>query len=943
MRIIGKYFFITLLAVGIGHLSALANYVPVECVSGGCSLNVKVNGDDLNKVFPSTYSGYRVLFDATDLVQAGQSEHFKILVYSKTSSGVELISNNNITVQPKVSKRKNTLLTLDIPQFTGTKVFWMDFYKTNGDLSSTYKVTLNGYGTASAYKQANNGIIYGQNLSSLISPEIGVSFPNSVLGSTSCPDTKFNECNLQKLFFHKFSVEASTVQDLGKTSVLRDSDGTFKLKVPVVASTKWRDRTLGAHKRDSHITLKDPKISQDPNLVDNEPVSLSQVDELNVGSSLLTNFSIDEVNNELEIAVADASQPLILRSSAIAFNGKEPRAILDLDSDELTNVPSLRFANAPLVSSLRNGSFEFDGVNLYFTANGQREFIMQSINGQYPSRSAVVNVKALLAGNADTLQTKDSLLFQNASNFDSGTINISRLPPNLTIDQLFNQTTGHSLTLRGADNIVLNSQLDTNLHFPVATSGTLATLSDINSIIGPNSVNTSHILDENLLAEDFSNSSIGNSKIQNLDATDISSGLVNSARLPNHEISNVNNLATTLADKLEAGDLVDNLLSTATDKALSANQAKLLKDQIDALPRAFDSINQNLATENIDFSKYHSVFKKTVSSATNFTASGLSQGHRAYLLLQGTTPNFPAYFNLIEGAYDPNAINVVLLEVINPSPSPSVNMKVFNFQLADFMVSVRKINPVYNGPCLKVRRDSDNAEQDIYFTNSGNLDLNSLLAFTGAANAFVSKWYDQSLNAYHVEQANPSLQPQLVSAGTVLISDNGLPMLTFSDDSLENIDLRISQAYTLMTVLATNVAAQDEPTNYILSQGTFATGKIKGLFLENDNDLAAANGFSSQSVVPSNLALNSSYLLEYVYNQTTLASRIFLDSVQRSTTFLAAATGTDTQPFVIGKNSSANNSFASMNVQEIRVYNRTLADTFRQSLETNINNYFTLF
>jgi hypothetical protein len=244
---------------------------------------------------------------------------------------------------------------------------------------------------------------------------------------------------------------------------------------------------------------------------------------------------------------------------------------------------------------------------------------------------------------------------------------------------------------------------------------------------------------------------------------------------------------------------------------------------------------------------------------------------------------------------------------------------------------------------MRVRRSNDNAEQDIYFTNTGNLDTAALQLFTGSNNAFVTKWYDQSLNAYDVEQSNNSLQPQIVSGGSILLSDNGLPAIAFVDDFLQNSNAQITPSFSSLTVAATTSLIQDENNNYIFNQGSFADGKIKGLFFEDDSDIAAANGFSSQTVVPSSLLLNNSYLFSYIYNEADQESRIFIDSTLKNTADLPSSGTADNQPLVIGKNSSINNGYVSMTVQEIRIYNRVLTDLSRQSVEANINSYFNLF
>lgn len=79
--------------------------------------------------------------------------------------------------------------------------------------------------------------------------------------------------------------------------------------------------------------------------------------------------------------------------------------------------------------------------------------------------------------------------------------------------------------------------------------------------------------------------------------------------------------------------------------------------------------------------------------------------------------------------------------------------------------SFRKTNPSYSGPCIRVRRSSDNTEQDIGW--SGDLlDETALLSFVGSNNAFIRTWYDQFGTANLAETTQAS-QPRIVNAGVV--------------------------------------------------------------------------------------------------------------------------------------------------------------------------------
>lgn len=97
----------------------------------------------------------------------------------------------------------------------------------------------------------------------------------------------------------------------------------------------------------------------------------------------------------------------------------------------------------------------------------------------------------------------------------------------------------------------------------------------------------------------------------------------------------------------------------------------------------------------------------------------------------------------------------------------------------DAALALWRLTPAWTGPLVTVRRDSDNATLEVPATASGRLDTASLLAWCGAASAFVALWWDQTGNARHAGQTTPALQPRLVNAGA-LQTHAGYPVLSFS-------------------------------------------------------------------------------------------------------------------------------------------------------------------
>jgi hypothetical protein len=118
--------------------------------------------------------------------------------------------------------------------------------------------------------------------------------------------------------------------------------------------------------------------------------------------------------------------------------------------------------------------------------------------------------------------------------------------------------------------------------------------------------------------------------------------------------------------------------------------------------------------------------------------------------------------------------------------------------------SLRKLRTAYTGAAIRVRRSSDNAEQDIGFVGV-DLDAASLLSFVGANDGRVVTWYDQSLNGIDKGQPLAANQPYIVDSGALLV-ENTKPAVYRTKPSL-NTTTWMYAPHTFPTgdVLTTNV------------------------------------------------------------------------------------------------------------------------------------------
>jgi len=116
--------------------------------------------------------------------------------------------------------------------------------------------------------------------------------------------------------------------------------------------------------------------------------------------------------------------------------------------------------------------------------------------------------------------------------------------------------------------------------------------------------------------------------------------------------------------------------------------------------------------------------------------------------------------------------------------------------------SLRKLRNGYTGSCIRVRRSSDNAEQDIGFNSNNTIDLVTLNSFVGSDSAYIVIWYDQSLNGNNFIQSVQLNQFRIVVSG-VTETSNGFPTIyAYSlDSSMESSSLsHLSEGEMFMIV-----------------------------------------------------------------------------------------------------------------------------------------------
>jgi hypothetical protein len=279
------------------------------------------------------------------------------------------------------------------------------------------------------------------------------------------------------------------------------------------------------------------------------------------------------------------------------------------------------------------------------------------------------------------------------------------------------------------------------------------------------------------------------------------------------------------------------------------------------------------------------------------------------------------------------------------------------YTTADLAFSLRKLRLAYTGNCIRVRRSSDNTEQDIGFNSSDTLDTVSLLTFVGAGNGFVTKWYDQSGNTRDITQTTAAQQPQIVSSGVVL-TRNGLPCVRYSGSSI-NMGLLTSATYsvpvatTFSSVLTPLVGAASY--RYIFTIGTTAASSPFHAFCYRaggtqedwitEDALYFGNGFgvgrNPRLISNGQQFLNGGQYVTFGTINSTLNILDVNNSVSTTRVNNAAALPTQSGIFRLG-NSSINGEQLSGDIQEFILWGNNLTSD-KSGIISNTNNFYNVF
>ena len=244
---------------------------------------------------------------------------------------------------------------------------------------------------------------------------------------------------------------------------------------------------------------------------------------------------------------------------------------------------------------------------------------------------------------------------------------------------------------------------------------------------------------------------------------------------------------------------------------------------------------------------------------------------------------------------------------------------------AKLAVGMRRLKTSYTGAALRLRRSTDNQEQDFGFVGN-NLDVTAISTWLNGASGYCTKLYDQSGNSGDVTQPTAAAQPLLVLSGI-----NNKPILRFTTAQYMFNSVNYAGAYSAIygsSVIGTSQRVLSARSNNWLL-GYWGGGM----------DMAYFEGWVSSSNQSATPTVANQYNI-YAVTGTGSLSTVYKNGVQILSNNAGVAAPNGIQLNGYNSISGAANETSNCEFTEVLLYNAALSAAAITQLTTRINTYY---
>lgn len=266
-----------------------------------------------------------------------------------------------------------------------------------------------------------------------------------------------------------------------------------------------------------------------------------------------------------------------------------------------------------------------------------------------------------------------------------------------------------------------------------------------------------------------------------------------------------------------------------------------------------------------------------------------------------------------------------------------------NYSGAIAAYSLRYLLESYTGDVIRVRRSSDDSEQDFNPTEIGD---GTLTTFVGGGNdGFVVTWYDQTGNSNDATQATDANQPKIVDAGSV-VTENGEHAVDFDgSDRLSASRLLSADTWSMFAVAATDKTTLDGTTQTITCQHTGSADAGRTVFQQIRN-ISGTSGYTT--------FFNNGSSHVGTYTASLTANQVLFTSIAHTDDYYIGMDGGSLEEVISNESLTPLNTNFSIGafgddlsgfdgtMQEIVIYNSNKTSD-KTGIETNINDYYSIY
>lgn len=274
-----------------------------------------------------------------------------------------------------------------------------------------------------------------------------------------------------------------------------------------------------------------------------------------------------------------------------------------------------------------------------------------------------------------------------------------------------------------------------------------------------------------------------------------------------------------------------------------------------------------------------------------------------------------------------------------PDPTPDNNLILDDITGAGVAYTLRRLL-ISQTLAIRVRRSRDDEERDIGFIGN-DLDTVTLLDFVGNGVGYIPVWYDPTGGGNDAVMTDANKQLIIASGGAVNMV-NGKPALQGNVANLRHL----VSSYSLPTTQTYFVVGELPVSGSSFLFGTYQSGANYRQYVASDNTGVHRSAYGSSSFIRSSAALGSQALLTGVMDGATFTGYSNGSAMYTET---PSTVGNASSSFGFSILALGNSGATQTNtgtdgyIQELIVYPVAQSDENVAAVETDINDYYSIF